>query len=424
MASALTYYPGPAGRRYWITRFVPVTATLLAITCVLVIAAALLTRVDPAISVLPGSTSVFGVGLGIGFWTIVTLAAVSVSLDTPGGSHVSVGVVPLVAAAALGGPLVAVWVALVGSTEVRELKRLPPALGVANHLHAALPVLVVTLALEPLRPSLLAAGAAPLGLAVSLLTGVVYLITNGWLALWYVARLDARRVPGLFRRQIRTYAALLSFIPLAWLAAEVYVLVAWWAVLVLGGLVAIWQLLTRQDAVYREANEDRLTGLLNRRGLEERLGQHHRSSVPVGVVYLDLDGFKPVNDRHGHDAGDRLLTTIGQRLASVVRPDDIVARMGGDEFVVVLPEIGGAGALDLVAARIRDAVAEPCLVSGRSLRVTASIGTALGSTNGLPEINALLIEADEAMFRNKASRRRRASPRARRTVGREAPQKA
>jgi diguanylate cyclase (GGDEF)-like protein len=133
-----------------------------------------------------------------------------------------------------------------------------------------------------------------------------------------------------------------------------------------------------------QAAHDPLTGLANRSlcttkltaALTPRKGRS--SEANVGVLYLDLDGFKPVNDTYGHDAGDEVLLTTAHRLREQVRPQDTVARLGGDEFAIVAPRINGSGLVSL-AARITDALAQRHLVHGHLLHVPASVGTHLAT---------------------------------------------
>ncbi len=169
---------------------------------------------------------------------------------------------------------------------------------------------------------------------------------------------------------------------------------------------------------------DPLTGLANRRRVRQRLtdvlAMSKRIRQHVGVLYLDLDNFKPLNDRAGHDAGDQLLREVATRLVSCVREMDLAARVGGDEFVVVTSHLGGdrtdaATRMALVGETIRERLARPYHVSQRARHgaiarfvheCTASIGgaIALGEDMG-PD--ALLDRADAAMFRAKSAGRDR-----------------
>ena len=153
------------------------------------------------------------------------------------------------------------------------------------------------------------------------------------------------------------------------------------------------------------ALHDHLTGLANRVLLGDRLSSAasiaRRSRTLVALLYLDLDGFKPVNDAYGHDVGDRLLVEVGRRLRSAVRPSDTVARVGGDEFVVVLGEVGGPAEVDDVAHRVVRAIREPWTdpVSGE-VRVDVTVGVAV-SPAGPWSVDALIVEADRACLAGK-----------------------
>jgi diguanylate cyclase (GGDEF)-like protein len=154
-----------------------------------------------------------------------------------------------------------------------------------------------------------------------------------------------------------------------------------------------------------KALHDPLTGLPNRLLLADRLDHAlmvaQRSRTEVAAVYVDLDGFKAVNDRHGHNAGDKLLRAVADELTRTLRGSDTVARLGGDEFVMICEE-ADRRAEPVIAARIRNAVQVAALAAGADSAVSASIGIAWSGDHPTPA--ALLEAADDAMYRNKRAR--------------------
>lgn len=151
------------------------------------------------------------------------------------------------------------------------------------------------------------------------------------------------------------------------------------------------------------ATHDALTDLPNRALLEDRLEQAcarlRRDEGTVGVLFVDLDGFKDINDTLGHHAGDEVLREVARRLRRVLRPADTVARLGGDEFVAVCEGLT-ASDTQLVADRILHVLVEPMLVAGRRVRVRASVGVASSSDREV-QASELLARADQAMYRKK-----------------------
>jgi diguanylate cyclase (GGDEF)-like protein/PAS domain S-box-containing protein len=165
--------------------------------------------------------------------------------------------------------------------------------------------------------------------------------------------------------------------------------------------VDITALKEAQSLLSMQASHDVLTSLPNRRLLYDRLGRAlarlGRTPGVVAVLYLDLDGFKPVNDQLGHDAGDRLLQFIAGRLQTSVRAEDTVARVGGDEFVLVLDGIRSRADVAGIATKILNLVSAPTEVAGTKVSVGASIGIALGvAPDDDPEL--LMRQADAAMY--------------------------
>jgi diguanylate cyclase (GGDEF)-like protein len=179
----------------------------------------------------------------------------------------------------------------------------------------------------------------------------------------------------------------------------------------LGVLLALRARLERErDAMRRYALRDPLTGLANRRALDERLGyeiaRHARHGEAFAVLALDLDGFKGVNDRFGHDAGDEILCDAAAALVDAVRAQDTVVRLGGDEFCVLAPQTGAAAA-DHLVARVRESLAG--VTAGLS-GLSASIGVAAFPADGTtPE--ALLAAADRAALEAKRDSRSRSQAR-------------
>lgn len=165
-----------------------------------------------------------------------------------------------------------------------------------------------------------------------------------------------------------------------------------------------------EQQLQRIAHYDALTGLPNRVMLADRLQQaifqSQRRNHSVAVAYLDLDGFKAVNDDHGHDVGDQLLVALSLRMKAAIREVDTLARMGGDEFVAVLVDLERHQDCQPALARLLQAAAEPVAVGDVLLQVSASIGVTLSPQDG-GDADQLLRHADQAMYQAKQAGKNR-----------------
>nr|WP_232541693.1 GGDEF domain-containing protein [Nocardia bovistercoris] len=158
------------------------------------------------------------------------------------------------------------------------------------------------------------------------------------------------------------------------------------------------------DRLWHDANHDNLTGLPNRVLFFARLAG---ATPPLGLCYLDLDGFKAVNDEWGHTFGDRVLRDVAKRLRTAIEPSGgLVARIGGDEFIALIEQCDGADQLSAITDRLHDTLAAPIEVAGFPVVVGASIGTVFVAER-LPEVDALMHSVDSAMYRNKSRGGRR-----------------
>ena len=167
-----------------------------------------------------------------------------------------------------------------------------------------------------------------------------------------------------------------------------------------------------EEALQRIANYDTLTGLPNRNLLSELMREQtaraDRSGRAYALCYLDLDEFKPINDRYGHDMGDQVLVVIAERLRRLVRGSDVVARLGGDEFVLILEGLDDPAALQSRLELVLESISEPVLVDELSLQVQASIGVTLYPQDRA-DPDTLLRHADQAMYLAKSEGRNRFS---------------
>ena len=161
-----------------------------------------------------------------------------------------------------------------------------------------------------------------------------------------------------------------------------------------------------EEQLAHQAFHDALTGLPNRALFMERLGhalaRAGRREAPVGVIFLDLDNFKVVNDSLGHEAGDDLLKTVAERLQACLRPGDTVARLGGDEFTLLLEDLADGSQITGVAERVTEMLRAPIKVSGREVFTTGSLGIAV-SLGDYTSPDDLLRDADTAMYQAKTS---------------------
>lgn len=165
-----------------------------------------------------------------------------------------------------------------------------------------------------------------------------------------------------------------------------------------------------EEKIQQMAFHDSLTGLPNRKLFSDRLGivlaQAKRNKKKVGIVMLDLDNFKDVNDTLGHDVGDTLLKAVAERLSVILRKSDTVARFGGDEFVLIFPDMEAIEEAIQVVQKIIDRFNKPFLIDTHQLVVTTSIGIAVYPNDGMDE-EILMKNADIAMYQAKQAGRAR-----------------
>lgn len=193
--------------------------------------------------------------------------------------------------------------------------------------------------------------------------------------------------------------------PFAWIGARIGVMRA-------RIMRANTELVNALGTIQDMATHDSLTGLHNRASmtdaLEHAVSKARRGGESLAIFFIDLDGFKSVNDTLGHATGDQLLREIAQRLRARVRQSDLVARLGGDEFVIMVETVSDRQGLQLLASKILAAAGEPMRLQGHEVAVTASIGIAVFPDDG-SDVSTLLANADMAMYRAKALGRNRAT---------------
>ena len=164
-------------------------------------------------------------------------------------------------------------------------------------------------------------------------------------------------------------------------------------------MIDITQRKRHEDKMLADALRDPLTSVLNRRGFEKEGAKAIRSHDKGAVLYLDLNQFKSINDRFGHQAGDALLKAFGHRLEFCLRPEDILGRLGGDEFAIVLPGVNVEDAKH-IAERLVTTASEAYIIQGQEIVCSASVGIALMPRHG-EELWHLISVADQAMYNSK-----------------------
>lgn len=387
-----------------------------------IVAAVLLVGVTVAVPVSPRIALPFAladadpVALGVIVWILVGLATSSRGTADEGRAAIVFGVAPIVAVIALGGPTAAAWVALLGSFELREVRGDVPWYGVmANHAMLVVPAVaggMVTLALRDLRPS----DDGQLVDLVAVLAGAaVYCVGNMAMALATVwARTGRGPLDALGIRPESVVAMMVAESVLGWLFAATYTAIAWWSPV----LLVIADVAASRSIDSGRANwllrHHQLTELPNRLSFDEHAQDmrrlHRRGAC---VFYIDLDGFKAVNDSYDHDVGDDVLKVVGRRLSAAKRHDDFLAHLHGDEFVMLASGVESDAEAQAIVERIIEAVEPPIEVPSGTIAISASVG--FGLVPDLGQLDAALRAADREMSLAKRTRAA-ASGRVRRAV--------
>jgi diguanylate cyclase (GGDEF)-like protein len=341
---------------------------------------------------------------GVGVWIAVCL--VTSTQRTHGDDQVafvfSTGAI--MAAALLGGPAAAGWVALIGTTELRELRGEVPWYGVvASHGMLALSATLAAVIMLPVR--LLPLDPLQLRDLIAILAGTaVFVVADEGLSLllWHVR--TGRRASEGFEVVSRTdwNVAAVAEACLAWLVAMAYFGGLWWApVVMIVADVAASRSMAHHQATWQLQHHP-LTGLPNGRRLRDHADRQRRLGTPQPscLCYVDLDGFKAVNDDHGHDVGDDVLREVGRRLAAVAGPEVFVAHLHGDEFVVLAAGVRDEAAADSLARWLQGVIDQPIAHTVGALRVSATVGTEL--VPRLDDLDGAMRAADGKMQARKA----------------------
>lgn len=365
---------------------------------------------DPAISLTARGDSE-GILLGLVFWTGLALLGGLRVQHLHGHGVLTFHLPFIVAAMALGGPAAGAIVALLGTFERREFDDMPWYGAVSNHAHMAFAAVaggVVCAVADGLVAE--ASGAVPeAGLIAVALGGLTFGVIGAALAEGTVMLRDgltAREALRTLDTSFRVTAT--AEVVVGWLLFLTFGAIGWWASLITAGLVlVIWQ---GHDA--REiARHDALTGLLSRAGFDARLRDAARAGERHGrgytLIAIDLDGFREINNRFGHLIGDDVIREVGRRIRKGIRLTDAGVRLGGDEYAILLADVGDDVRARAVAERLLRSITAPMSPAvagsgGRSLRVGASFGVVVVEPGAEPprlvELHRL---ADNAMFEAK-----------------------
>ncbi|HXR26225.1 MAG TPA: GGDEF domain-containing protein [Candidatus Baltobacteraceae bacterium] len=326
--------------------------------------------------------------LGVAFWVVLALAGSALFVQRPEGGVVTLDLPFVVAATVLGGPVAGGWVAMVGSFELRELRA--PWYGVlANHAMATLPAVVaglVWLDLGPWLANLVSFSPATQYLVAALLAAAIVVLLGSALAVESLALRSGRsfrEVAAEFGLGYRVTMAAEAVV--AWLMVVVYLSVGWWAPIVcLIAIFAIWHAYGA-DSAEQSLTRDAMTGLLNAdafgQRLEDAMGRAgRRRKARVAIIRIDLNEFRRINDRYGHDIGDEVLRRVGRRIRGAIRTFDLAARLAKDDFVVLLLDVPDGSAAQRIAGRIHGEITRPMKSSGAgTIEIGASLGVAVGS---------------------------------------------
>jgi diguanylate cyclase (GGDEF)-like protein len=349
--------------------------------------------------------------LGIVYWTVLTLVGSTMVVKVRNGAVYGSFIAFVVAAAVLGGPPAAVVVGLVGTLELRELRELRPPQIATNHVEPVVGAVVASFAAGWVAEGLTQTSIGSAALAALIVTAtatLAFMLPSTALAYVGLALRRRRSLREVAREQLGTIL-LFSLVAAAtaWVMVETYVLVAWWSpIVILGPVLASWLALDRDRARW-QADHDPLTQLANRSLFEGKLAvaerRARRDSRSSLILFVDLDGFKAVNDEHGHSVGDDVLRAVARRLEGAIRRGDVVARLGGDEFAVLMWDIADPQLAERTAARLRLELAQPTSSGPIEISIGASVGTSILSREMPAAADAMRL-ADASLYMDKRKR--------------------
>jgi diguanylate cyclase (GGDEF)-like protein len=321
-----------------------------------------------------------GILLGLVFWIAIGLLG-GTRVERLRGHGVLTFHVPfIIAAMALGGVAAGAVVAMVSTIEARELREAPWYGVLANHAALTVGAIVGGLTLVVARDAL---GSGILGVdpnateLVAIVLGALALtLTSTVLVAGTVIlreRLTIAEAVQVFDSAYRITAA--NEVVLGWMLAFTFAKVGWWGTAICATLIlVVWR---AYDAL-EQAGRDPMTGLMTRgifdRRLQKAIDGSQRGGQLSALIAIDLDGFKAVNDKHGHNAGDDVIRAIGGRLRQEIRLTDAAVRRGGDEFSVLLADVPDAAAVKSIARRIHARLRQPIDTGAGPVTVGASIG--------------------------------------------------